>query len=97
GELDFVENQIKRRGLKPSRLQTWALAPSAPQRCSQELLEGMAALSRQYQLPVFTHVYETRIQAAAARKTAATSLIEVLAQAGLLNEHISIVHGVWLT
>jgi cytosine/adenosine deaminase-related metal-dependent hydrolase len=48
--------------------QTWALAPSAPQRCSHELLEGIAALSRQHGLPVFTHVYETRIQAAAARK-----------------------------
>ena len=46
---------------------TWALAPSAPQRCSPELLEGIAALSREHELPVFTHVYETRLQAAAAR------------------------------
>lgn len=96
-ELDFVAGQIKRLGLKPSPLQTWALAPSAPQRCSPELLEGMAALSRQHDLPVFTHVYETRIQAAAARKTSAASLIEVLAEAGLMNEHLNIVHGVWLT
>ena len=54
--------------MNPTPLQTWALAPSAPQRCSPELLEGIAALSREHELPVFTHVYETRIQAAAARR-----------------------------
>ena len=69
-ELDFVAAQIKRLGKHPPPLKTWALAPSAPQRCSPELLEGIAALSRQHGLPVFTHVYETRIQAAAARQQA---------------------------
>ena len=62
------------------------------------MLEGIAALSREYDLPVFTHVYETRIQAAAARQQpSAPSLIEVLARAGLMNERLNIVHGVWLT
>ena len=97
-ELDFIGAQIKRRGLQPAPLQTWALAPSAPQRCSQELLEGIAALSREHRLPVFTHVYETRIQAAAARRQPSVpSLLDVLARSGLMNEHINIVHGVWLT
>ena len=57
---------------QPTPRQTWALAPSAPQRCSPELLEGMAALSREHELPVFTHVYETRPQAAAARVQSAS-------------------------
>lgn len=98
-ELDFVEGQIKRLGRNPWPRMTWALAPSAPQRCSAELLEGMAALSRTYDLPVFTHVYETRIQAAAARMTSdpAALLLNVLARAGLMNEKLNIVHGVWLT
>ena len=34
-ELDFVAGQIGRRGLHPTPCQTWALAPSAPQRCSE--------------------------------------------------------------
>ena len=47
---------------------------------------------------MFTHDYETRIQAAAARKDpSATSLLDVLARAGLMNEHLNVVHGVWLT
>jgi 5-methylthioadenosine/S-adenosylhomocysteine deaminase len=97
-ELDFIAAQIERRGLHPTPRQTWALAPSAPQRCSPELLEGIAALSRQHGLPVFTHVYETRIQAAAARQQpSAASLLDLLARAGLMNEHLNVVHGVWLT
>lgn len=97
-ELDFVAGQIKRLGKNPSPLQSWALAPSAPQRCSPELLEGIAALSREHDLPVFTHVYETRIQAAAARvQEDAASLLDVLDRAGLMNERLNIVHGVWLT
>jgi 5-methylthioadenosine/S-adenosylhomocysteine deaminase len=60
-KLDFVSGQIRRLGMAPTKRQTWALAPSAPQRCSAELLEGIAALSREHGLPVLTHVYETRI------------------------------------
>ncbi len=45
-ELDFVAGQIARLGANPRPLISWALAPSAPQRCSPELLEGLAALSR---------------------------------------------------
>jgi cytosine/adenosine deaminase-related metal-dependent hydrolase len=97
-ELDFVAGQIKRLGRNPTPRQTWALAPSAPQRCSAELLEGIAALSREHDLPVFTHVYETRIQASAARLAdPSASLLNVLARAGLMNARLGIVHGVWLT
>jgi 5-methylthioadenosine/S-adenosylhomocysteine deaminase len=96
-ELDFIAGQITRLGLHPMPRQTWALAPSAPQRCSPELLEGIAALSRTHNLPVLTHVYETRIQAAAARQQPSiASLLDVLERAGLLNERLGIVHGVWL-
>jgi 5-methylthioadenosine/S-adenosylhomocysteine deaminase len=94
-ELDFVAGHIKRLGMNPRPLMTWALAPSAPQRCSPELLEGLAALSRQHSLPVFTHVYETRPQAAAA-KVQSSSLLDVLSRAGLMNERLNLVHGVWL-
>jgi 5-methylthioadenosine/S-adenosylhomocysteine deaminase len=99
-ELDFVSGQIRRLGKNPSRLQTWALAPSAPQRCSAELLEGIAALSREHDLPVLTHVYETRVQAAAARQAgpdASASLLDVLTRAGLMNDRLGVVHGVWLS
>jgi 5-methylthioadenosine/S-adenosylhomocysteine deaminase len=95
-ELDFIAGQIKRLGRNPGPHMTWALAPSAPQRCSPELLEGLAALSREHGLPVFTHVYETRPQASASRVTS-SSLLDLLSRAGLMNERLNLVHGVWLT
>jgi cytosine/adenosine deaminase-related metal-dependent hydrolase len=95
-DLDFIAGQIARLGKNPRPLATWAITPSAPQRCSHELLEGLAALSRQHGLPVFTHVYETRPQAAAAR-VQSSSLLDVLAKAGLMNDKLNLVHGVWLT
>jgi cytosine/adenosine deaminase-related metal-dependent hydrolase len=94
-DLDFIAGQMARLGKNPRPLTTWAITPSAPQRCSPELLEGLAALSRQHDLPVFTHVYETRPQAAAARVQSA-SLLDLLVDAGLMNDRLNLVHGVWL-
>ena len=94
-ELDFIEAQMRRLGMYPRPLMTWAITPSAPQRCSPELLEGLAALSHKHNLPVFTHVYETRPQAAAAR-VQSSSLLDILNRAGLMNERLNLVHGVWL-
>jgi 5-methylthioadenosine/S-adenosylhomocysteine deaminase len=95
-ELDFIAGQMARLGKNPRPLTTWAITPSAPQRCSQELLEGLAALSREHDLPVFTHVYETRPQAAAARLQS-SSLLDLLKAAGLMNDRLNLVHGVWLS
>ena len=76
-----------RRGLH------WALAPVAPQRSSDALLDGVATLAREHDLPVITHVYETRGQAVQAR--ARGRLLDRLDHAGLLDRRLSIAHGVW--
>jgi 5-methylthioadenosine/S-adenosylhomocysteine deaminase len=52
-ELDFVSGQIRRLGKTPTMRQTWALAPSAPQRCLAELLEGIAVLVRRLSICVW--------------------------------------------
>lgn len=83
----------------PSERVTWALAPSAPQRCSEDLLAWMAQMSHSRALQVFTHVYETRSQALLARldfEADQQSLVSFLARIGLLNERLTIAHGVWI-
>jgi cytosine/adenosine deaminase-related metal-dependent hydrolase len=76
------------------------IAPSAPQRCSSPLLEWAAALSRARNLPVCTHLYETRAQAVLARphvhEADGFSLLTRLDRHGLLNERLVIAHGVWI-
>ena len=97
-QLAFTEAQIKRIRPLPAWL-SWALSPSGPQRSSRALLEGVAGLSQRYSLPVLTHVYETRAQAAKAREIYGAhdgSMLRFLREVGLLNERLTIAHGVWL-
>lgn len=97
-QLDFVEAQIRRLDPLPPWLR-WALSPSGPQRSSRALLEGIAALSERHRLPVTTHVYVTRAQAAKARSLYAAqggSMLRWLQEVGLLNERLTVAHGVWL-
>ena len=98
-EIDFVERQLRRVAPLPPRL-NWGLSPSGPQRSSRELLEGIADLAQRYELPIFTHVYETKAQTAKARAIYGDhggSMIRHLAEIGLLTPRTTIAHGVWLT
>ncbi len=97
-QLAFAEAQIRRLDPLPPRLR-WALSPSGPQRSSRTLLEGVAELSQRYGLPVLTHAYETRAQAAKSRDIYGAqdgSMLRYLGEVGLLNERLTIAHGVWL-
>lgn len=73
------------------------LAPRAPQRCTSALLEGATELSRQYGVPVHTHVLETRTQAVTAQLQYGRTLIEYLRDIGMLTPRLTINHGIWLT
>jgi cytosine/adenosine deaminase-related metal-dependent hydrolase len=98
-DLAFVEAQIKRIKPLPPRLH-WALSPSGPQRCSTPLLEGIAGLSDRYQLPIFTHVYETRAQLAKARShypAHGGSLVQYMAAVGLLTGRTTLAHSIYIT
>jgi 5-methylthioadenosine/S-adenosylhomocysteine deaminase len=97
-EIAFVQHQIKRLHPLQPRL-TWGLSPSGPQRSSRVLLEGIADLAWRHELPVFTHVYETKAQTAKARAIYGNhggSMIRHLADIGLLSPRTTIAHGVWL-
>lgn len=96
-QMDFVARQIDRIGERGGMLR-WALAPSAPQRCSRELLEAVADLSRRRGLPVYTHVYETRTQRVFSHQRLSAwggSAVRLLEATGLLGPHVTIAHGVW--
>jgi 5-methylthioadenosine/S-adenosylhomocysteine deaminase len=78
--------------------QRWALGPSGPQRCTDDLLSWTAALALRHGLQIFTHLYEARSQAVLARQEYAKgSLIEHLAKFDLLGPHLTIAHGVWIS
>lgn len=70
--------------------------PSAPQRCSPELLAAVRETADALALPVMIHVHETRTQAVGARQTFGRGMIAHLDALGFLKARTSIIHGVWL-
>ncbi len=97
-QMNFIDAQLFRRPAKGTL--HWAIAPFAPQRCTPELLEMCATLSALRNLPVYTHVYETRGQAVMAREFYAShggSFITYLNHCGLLNRRLNVAHSVWLS
>ena len=72
-------------------------APSGPQRCSDELLRGAAELSARYDLPVHTHVLETKTQAVTGQAFYGKTLVEHLDEVGMLTPRFTMNHAIWLT
>jgi cytosine/adenosine deaminase-related metal-dependent hydrolase len=97
-QLDCLEHQFKRHPAGGTL--HWAIAPFAPQRCTPAMLQGCADLAHKHDLPVYTHVYETRGQVLIAREQFGDhdgSLISYLERNGLLSPHLNIVHSVWIS
>ena len=72
-------------------------APSGPQRCTDEMLVGCAALADELDLPVHIHVLETRMQAVSGRRMYGSTLVEHMDAIGFLGPRVCFAHGIWLT
>jgi cytosine/adenosine deaminase-related metal-dependent hydrolase len=82
---------------EPDGLIGIGLGPSAPQRCTRELLEQTLEFARKRSLVWQTHVLETKSQAYTSRRWHDQSFIELLADRGMLGPGTTLVHTVWLT
>ena len=72
-------------------------APSGPQRCSDDLLRAAAELSARYDLPVHTHVLESKVQAVTGHDFYGKTLVEHLDDVGMLTPRFTMNHAIWLT
>lgn len=78
---------------------TWALGPSSPERCSEDLLRDIADMSADFQIPVYTHIYESKAMTLIARQSHQQdkgSLIRYLDRCGLLGPRLNLAHSVWM-
>src|SRR5206468_2294798 len=93
---NFEMNYLK----APARARRhWALGPSAPERCTPTLMARTMELARRYDVPVYSHIYESRGMALQARLTLREhggSLIKRLAAEGALDPLLNLAHSVWL-
>ena len=72
------------------------VGPSAPQRCSHELMEGLARLASERGALFHTHVLETKTQIAANLERYGRSSVAYLEDLGLLRSGASLAHCVWM-
>jgi guanine deaminase len=73
------------------------VAPSAPQRCTDDFLRTCRRLADDLDLPVITHLLETRLQVVTAQAFYGRSMVEHLADLGFLQPSTAMIHAVWLT
>ena len=75
----------------------YMISPSAPQRCTPDLLEACRDLALRHHTPFHTHVLETKTQAVTGPELFGRSLIRYMADLGLLNRNVTIAHSVWVS
>ncbi len=93
----FEDTYIKGAAERPTI--GWALGPSAPERCTSALLQRTREMSEKYDLPIFTHFYESKgmaLQARVACPEHGGSLVRALHAEGLLGPRLNLAHSVWL-
>jgi 5-methylthioadenosine/S-adenosylhomocysteine deaminase len=94
--LDTIE-QVVEECHRPDKGVTVAIGPSAPVRCSDELLADSAALARQHRLQWHTHLLESRAQFVKAAERYGRSMVEHIADLGVLDTRASFAHAIWLS
>jgi cytosine/adenosine deaminase-related metal-dependent hydrolase len=86
-----------RERLRGDRTATLLAGPNAPQRLSEPLWSLWLRLRQELDIGSHTHLLETWPQAVHARRRWAGGLVARLDEAGLLDNRLSVAHGVWLS
>jgi 5-methylthioadenosine/S-adenosylhomocysteine deaminase len=73
------------------------VAPSAPQRCTEEFLLEAREIADTYDLPLMMHVQETRLQVVTGHLLFGSTMVEYLDRIGFLKPGTALIHCVWLT
>ena len=93
--LGLVRELAKTRHPRARRVGVLVSA-SAPQRCTEDFLLACARLADELDLPVITHVQETRLQTVTGLEFYGVPIVEYLARIGFLSRRTSLIHAVWL-
>ena len=71
-------------------------APSAPQRCTEGFLLAVRHMADDYNLPIMTHVQETRMQVVTGQLWYGSTMVEYLDRIGFMKPNTAFIHGCWL-
>jgi len=80
----------------PEKLTTACPGPSAVQRCTDELLQGCAEMTRKRHLPLHIHLAETKAQQVQGNSIYGHSLLQHLDSLGIVGANLSCAHSIWI-
>lgn len=75
----------------------YVVAPSGPQRCTDDLLVAAHELAAEWDATYHIHVLETRVQAVTGQEFYGSTLVEHMEKIGALSDRVTLGHGIWLT
>ncbi|MBD9488008.1 amidohydrolase family protein [Ensifer sp. ENS11] len=96
GYMDYCRSAFSSLHGRSGRLH-FMIAPSAPQRCSPDLMAACMDLAVEKHVPFHTHILETKTQAVTGHMLHGKSLIAYMYDLGLLKRNTTIAHSVWVS
>ncbi len=94
--IDYCRSAFSSLHGRSGRL-NFMIAPSAPQRCSPDLMAACMDLAVEKHVPFHTHILETKTQAVTGHRLHGKSLIAYMHDLGLLKRNTTIAHSVWVS
>lgn len=94
--MQFCEEAVVRFHDSANGRLRYVVAPSGPQRCTEELLAAVAQFSRSREVAFHIHILETRVQRVTGSRLYGKSLIKLMADLDALHERTSIAHAIWI-
>ena len=94
--MDFCREAVARFHDTANGRLRYVVAPSGPQRCTEELLGTVADFSRSTGVAFHIHILETRVQRVTGARLYGRSLIRLMADLDALHEQTSIAHAIWI-
>jgi 5-methylthioadenosine/S-adenosylhomocysteine deaminase len=93
--LDAIRSAFSELSLDRERVRL-AVAPTIPHHCSDDFILGCAALARDFDVGLHSHVAESKVQAVAGMRLYGKTLTAHLDELGVLGPQFTVAHGVWL-
>lgn len=94
--LDLAKEAIERFHGKAGRLR-YVIAPSGPQRCTEDMLVGAHELAQAHGLAYHIHILETKTQAVTGHEFYGKTLIRYMHDLGALSRNVTVAHSIWVT
>jgi 5-methylthioadenosine/S-adenosylhomocysteine deaminase len=92
----FTREAIRRFHQPDGRVR-YAISPSAPQRCTDEMLVAAYELAVAHDLAYHMHVLETRVQVVTGQVLYGKTIIEHLDDLGVLDNRTMLAHAIWIS